>query len=125
MALVRGVPFSRLPFATRHSIHRAQLKKQATPPENCFLRHLASLGITYRFQQGFYTPCYRIVDFYLPDHNLIIEIDGPCHDPENDRRRDARFESVRGIQILRLTNEQVLAGKYPDLRLYAPRNTGR
>jgi very-short-patch-repair endonuclease len=122
MALVRGVPFSRLPFAARHSIYKAQLKNQATPAENCFLRHLATLGITYRFQQGFYTPYYRIADFYLPDHNLIVEIDGPCHDAEKDRRRDEWFTRVRGIPILRLTNEQVLSRAIPDLRLRASGN---
>lgn len=116
MALVRGVPFSRLPFAARHSIHKAQLKKQATPAEHCFLRHLATLGLTYRFQQGFYTPCYRIADFYLPEHKLIVEIDGPCHDdPAKDRRRDNWFQQARGIRTLRLTNDQVLRGDFSSL----------
>jgi very-short-patch-repair endonuclease len=115
MALVRGVPFSRLPFGVRHSIHKAQLKKQATPPENCFLRHLATLGLTYRFQQGFYTPCYRIADFYLPEQKLIIEIDGPYHDAAKDRQRDNWFQQARGIRTLRLTNEQVLSGDFSSL----------
>lgn len=112
MALVRGVRFSRLPFVARHAIHKAQLHKQSTPAENWFCRHLASLGLTYRFQQGFYTPYYRIVDFYLPEENLIIEIDGPCHDAEEDRRRDAEFTAARGIRILRLTNEQAVSGAF-------------
>jgi very-short-patch-repair endonuclease len=117
MALVRGVPFSRLPLAARHAIHKAQLKKQATPAENCFLRHLASLGLTYRFQQGFYTPCYRIADFYLPEHKLIIEIDGQYHNFAKDRRRDDWFERARGIRTLRLTNEQVLRGEFAAIAI--------
>ena len=112
MALVKGVPFSQLPFAARHAIHKAQLKKQATPAEHCFLRHLATLGLTYRFQQGFYTPYYRIADFYLPEYKLIIEIDGHYHDSAKDRRRDERFWQARGIRTLRLTNEQVLNGEF-------------
>src|ERR1051326_8069321 len=106
MALVRGVPFHKLHPAKRYAIYRAQLIKQATPAERHFQEHLASLGLPYRYQQGFYEPYYRIADFYLPDHNLIVEIDGPCHVPERDRRRDAWFQRVRGIRILRLTNEQ-------------------
>lgn len=99
-------------FATRHCINRAKLTKRATPAENVFLHYLESLGLSYRFQQGFYTPYYRIVDFYLPDHNLIIEVDGPCHNPEKDCRRDEWFTRVRGIPILRLTNEQVMSGDF-------------
>jgi hypothetical protein len=41
------------------------------------------------------------VDFNLPDHNLIIKIDGPRHDPEEDKSRDRWFTGVRGIPILR------------------------
>jgi very-short-patch-repair endonuclease len=117
MALVRGVPFNRLPLAKRHAIFVAQLKKQRTPAENEFCRYLASLGLPYRYQQGFYRPYYRIADFYLPDHNLIIEIDGPCHNADEDRRRDAWFERVRRIRIVRLTNEQVISGLPLDLGL--------
>lgn len=115
MAFVKGVPFCKLPRAKQHAIFVAQLKKQATPAENLFCSYLASLGLPYRFQQGFYTPFYRIADFYLPDLNLIIEIDGPCHDAEKDREGDARFERVRGIRTLRLTNEQVLSGDFSTL----------
>ena len=112
MARVAGVPFSKLPRVKQHAIFVAQRKQRATPAENLFSSYLASLGLSYRFQKGFYTPCYRIADFYLPTHNIIIEIDGPCHDPEKDKRRDQWFEQVRGIRTLRLTNEQVLRGEF-------------
>lgn len=112
MALVKGVRFSKLPRAKQHAIFVAQRKQRATPAENLFCCYLASLGLSYRFQQGFYTPYYRIADFYLPDQNVIIEIDGLCHDPIEDRRRDAQFEHARGIRTIRLTNEQVLAGEF-------------
>jgi very-short-patch-repair endonuclease len=115
MARVGGVPFSKLPPAKQHAIFVAQRKQRATPAENVFCSYLASLGLSYRFRQGFYTPYYRIADFYLPTFNVIIEIDGPCHDPEKDRRRDTWFEQVRGIRTLRLTNEQVLRGEFETL----------
>lgn len=107
-----SVAFNRLPFRARHAAYISQLMKQETAAENLFRAHLASLGHPYRFQHGFLKPRYRIVDFYLPDHNLVIEIDGPYHDAEEDRRRDAQFTAARGIRILRLTNEQVLNGAF-------------
>jgi hypothetical protein len=68
--------FIRLSRVKRHAICVARLRKRMTEAENLFCRHLAELGLGYRFQQGFYSPYYRIVDFYLPDQNLIIEIGG-------------------------------------------------
>src|SRR5262249_46552341 len=112
MARVNGVPFSALPKAKQHAIFVAQLKKQTTPAEKAFASYLASLGLPYRFQHGFYTPCYRIADFYLPELRLIVEIDGPCHDAAEDRRKDERFWLARGIRTIRFTNDQVLAGRF-------------
>jgi very-short-patch-repair endonuclease len=104
--------FSGMTMAKRHAIFVSRLKKQATPAERRFCCRLEELGLTYRFQQGFYHPFYRIADFYLPDLKLIIEIDGRYHDAEEDRRKDAAFEAARGIKILRLTNEQVMSGAH-------------
>jgi very-short-patch-repair endonuclease len=115
MARVAGVPFSKLPRAKQHAIFVSQRKQRATPAENLFCSYLASLGLSYRFQQGFYTPFYRIADFYLPTLNIIIEIDGPCHDPEKDYRRDEWFERVRGTKTLRLTNDQVQRGDFATI----------
>lgn len=60
----------------RHGINVARLRKSATLTENYVKDFLASLGVPYRFQHGFYKPFYRIVDFYLPDQP-VIELDGP------------------------------------------------
>ena len=123
MARVAGVPFSKLPRAKQHAIFVAQRKQRATPAENLFCSYLASLGLSYRFQQGFYNPFYRIVDFYLPEHRLAIEIDGESHtDPEHDRRMDEWFERVRGIKILRLTNDQVYNGDFGPVHDFVQRN---
>src|SRR5579872_1871476 len=75
-----GRAFNRLPLGKRHEIYAAQLRKQATPAENLFRAHLAALGLPYRFQHGIFKPQYRIVDFYLPEQNLVVEIDGGYHD---------------------------------------------
>lgn len=106
----------RLGFAGWHVKNRATLLKKATPAERAFCCYLATLGFAYRQQQGFYTPFYRIADFYLPDQNLIIEIDGSYHNAEADKVKDERFLAARGIRTLRLTNEQVLTGRIPPIR---------
>ena len=89
---------------------------------NLVCSYLASLGLSYRFQQGFYTPFYRIADFYLPTLNIIIELDGPCHDPEKDKSRDQWFERVRGIMTLRLTNDQVERGDFATINDFVHEN---
>ena len=111
--------FCQLPLKKRHAINVARLRKAATPAELLFRDFLASLGVPYRFQQGFYNPFYRIVDFYLPEHRLVIEIDGPSHtDPNHDRRMDEWFERVRGVRILRLTNDQVHRGEFEGVERF-------
>jgi hypothetical protein len=65
----------------RHCRHRAVLLKRSTPAERAFKAQLQQCGLVFREQQGFYFPFYRIADFYLPDRNLIIEIDGPVPRP--------------------------------------------
>ncbi len=108
--------FCQLPLKKRHAINVARLRKSATVAEVRFQDFLAALGAPYRFQQGFFKPYYRIVDFYFPEHKLVVEIDGASHqDAAHDRRMDRWFERERGITILRLTNEQVLAGEFQDL----------
>jgi very-short-patch-repair endonuclease len=102
-------------FAARHCKNRAVLLQKATPAERAFCCYLAARGFAFRQQQGFYTPFYRIADFYLPDRNLIIEIDGSYHDHAKDRMKDERFLAARGIRTLRLTNEQVLSGRIPPI----------
>lgn len=104
--------FSNLPFKRRQHFFLRKLRAQATEAERLFRCRLDSLGLDYRFQRTFYHPSTRIVDFYLPAHNLIIEIDGPYHDSARDRIRDNEFEQARGIRIVRFTNEQVLSGEF-------------
>ena len=63
-----------------------------------------SLGVTFRRQQiidGF------IADFYCHSAALVIEADGPIHDPEYDAERDRIFAS-RGIRVLRFRNQDIL-----------------
>ncbi len=50
-----------------------------------------------------------VVDFYCPDHRLVIEVDGGIHDgqAEQDAVRTAIIEQY-GYRMLRFRNEEVL-----------------
>ncbi|HEU0055465.1 MAG TPA: DUF559 domain-containing protein [Longimicrobium sp.] len=50
-----------------------------------------------------------ILDFYIPDHRLAIEVDGDVHDFQ--RERDAERTAVLNqhhVRVLRFRNEEVL-----------------
>ena len=51
-----------------------------------------------------------IVDFYAPDIQLVIEVDGGQHFSEDgreyDRQRDAYLKGL-GLRILRFTNSEI------------------
>ena len=52
------------------------------------------------------------LDFFIPDKNLAVEIDGKCHKKrkEVDLLRDADFKSI-GIKTIRIKASDVLNGK--------------
>jgi very-short-patch-repair endonuclease len=113
-----GMGTTQIPFKRRHAFCLLKLRQNPTPAEHEFRCRLDALGQDYRFQQAFYHPVYRIADFYIPSLNLIVEIDGPCHDPAADRDRDEAFEQARGIKTVRLTNAQVFTGDFRVLDTY-------
>ena len=47
-----------------------------------------------------------VVDFVCLRHRLIVEADGPFHDPDRDRVRDA-WLSGQGFRVLRFPNAQI------------------
>jgi very-short-patch-repair endonuclease len=51
-----------------------------------------------------------IVDFYCPEAECVIEVDGPVHDytPEEDAVRQQYLESRR-LRVIRFTNDRVLS----------------
>ncbi|MBI3587436.1 MAG: DUF559 domain-containing protein [Ignavibacteriales bacterium] len=64
-------------------------------------------GYKFRRQQGVGQ---YIVDFYCPEYQLAVEIDGVTHlireDLERDRRRQTEIEKLE-IQFLRFTNTDI------------------
>jgi very-short-patch-repair endonuclease len=90
--------------------HRRENRQNMTLAESIIWGHLRAhrLGVQFRRQHPFLN---YIVDFYCPEVDLIIEIDGVTHStPEEisyDRYRQSRLEAL-GYIVVRYTNEQVI-----------------
>lgn len=53
-----------------------------------------------------------ILDFWCPSLRLIIEVDGPMHDPEYDEQRDLHIHrGVEGVTILRIPTSELWADR--------------
>ena len=87
-----------------------QLRKNMTEPEVILWQYLRKKQI---WNQQFYRqrPIGQfIIDFYAPDVNLVIEVDGGRHYTEEgleyDMKRDAYLKSQQ-LRVLRFTNSDV------------------
>ncbi|HEV2419823.1 MAG TPA: endonuclease domain-containing protein [Terriglobia bacterium] len=97
---------------SQRTISRARnLRQNPTNAEQLawkLLRNRAALGVKFRRQHsvGNY-----VVDFYCPERQLVIELDGSVHSQPSQARRDERkhqFLQQQGIQVLRIANGWVL-----------------
>jgi very-short-patch-repair endonuclease len=90
---------------------RADLVKNQTPSETKMKAILKFMGIKYEFQKIFYTETtFYIVDFYLPDRNIVIELDGGYHNTKEQKAKDKkRSKALMGEidGVYRLKNEAV------------------
>ena len=77
---------------------RGELSKKDTPQELMVLNWVRDTGIGANPQEDF--PPY-VVDVYVPDLNLAIEIDGPLHLSKRDKKRDEILAS-QGIETRRI-----------------------
>ena len=90
--------------------YRDRLVSRTTPAESVIKFKLKNLKINYEFQKIIYGEynLYYIVDFYLPEYNTIIEIDGYYHEETKqkvkDNRRSNILRSLGYNKILRLDN---------------------
>lgn len=69
-----------------------------------------------------------IPDFYHPEYNLAIEVDGSIHDIEEIKQRDQLKERIlknHGVKIIRLTNAEVLANPESIAKDIAHRYLGK
>ena len=77
---------------------RGELSKKDTPQELMVLNWVRDTGIGANPQEDF--PPY-VVDVYVPDLQLAIEIDGPLHLSKRDKKRDEILAS-QGIETWRI-----------------------
>ena len=89
-----------------------QMRHEATTFEVILWRHLSGSklgGFKFRRQ---HVVQQRIVDFFCPAKNLIIEVDGETHGSDTEVRYDARRDAYlrsRGGRVMRVLNIDVYA----------------
>ena len=91
--------------------HRDRLEQHATKSELRFMQFLLSKNTPFQFQKMIRGESGRwyIVDFYLHEFRVVIEIDGHYHLNERQARSDKeRTHDLEkfGYKVLRLLNEQ-------------------
>ncbi len=72
------------------------------------LKGRQTLGCKFRRQHGIGP---YILDFYCPELQLAIEVDGATHEDPGTKAHDRRRQTVlerQGIRFLRFTDDQVL-----------------
>jgi very-short-patch-repair endonuclease len=90
------------------------LALRETPAEIHFKKLLNELGISYQFQRVIHFPKdnYSILDFYLPDHGIYIELDGDHHYQVlgliKDIYREQKLSKVGFKTFIRFSNEKAL-----------------
>lgn len=88
-----------------------ELRQKQTPAEALLwqlLRNRQLLGFKFRRQHQFGD---YVADFYCHEAGLVVECDGPVHEPNDqwhhDQNRDA-YMIAQGLRVLRLANEHIL-----------------
>lgn len=66
-------PYNKLTFSKKLESNAKKMSKKMTGPEIIFAELLNTEGILYETQKIVGN---KIFDFYLPDYNLIVEVDG-------------------------------------------------
>ena len=92
------------------------------------IRNRRLLGFKFRRQHQFGD---YVADFYCHEAQLVIECDGPVHQPNeqwhHDQNRDA-YMIAHGLRVLRFTNEQILNDTekvLDEITGFLPSPTGR
>lgn len=95
----------------------------ATPTEIKMKMLLTELGVKYEFQKIYYVGySFYVVDFYLPEYNLVVEIDGQQHYAWNskiyDRLRTENLVYLHGVKrVIRFDNKDLTVDTYVKERL--------
>jgi very-short-patch-repair endonuclease len=97
-----------LPYNTRLTSYARLLRKNATKEERFLWKYLRKLPFKVLRQRPI---AHYIVDFYVPQGKVVIEIDGSQHYTNVGKVNDAMRTSVLGelgLTILRFSNTEVL-----------------
>ena len=86
-------------------------KANPTPAELLMIQKLSFRNIRFCFIYPVVVDCkFFTADFFIPQHSLIIEIDGGIHNREDQKMRDFCKDSIYealGYNILRIKNHEV------------------
>ena len=97
-----------LPYNKGLTGNARALRKGMTPEEkHLWYDFLKLLPIPVKRQKNI---CNYIVDFYIPDAKLVIEVDGRQHLTEENRKSDEERDSILGewdIRVKRYSNESI------------------
>lgn len=114
-----------LPLSQRASEFRENRLKEPTPYELMFEEILKELGIKYEKEKIIYYDKVRaagksffILDFYLPEYRVCIEIDGGYHYTDDIKKSDklrTKILKKSNIWVIRFANETV--EKHRDLTI--------
>lgn len=109
--------------------HAEELRINSTYAEKVFKVKLKEAGIEYEFQKAFNdSKRLYIVDFYLPNRWIIIEVDGGYHNTleqqERDKERQLWFEN-NGYYIWRISNKEANEMSIDHLVKYIDQETKR
>ena len=96
--------------ANNASIGRARrLRRRLTPAEARLWIALRRRNLRCKFRRQHPFGPY-ILDFYCPEQQLAVEVDGGVHDNDeqaaHDRRR-TQWLASQGVRVIRCTNEEV------------------
>jgi len=102
---------------TAEAAARAKERREnPTHAESKFKSILDELNIRYVQEHVFFYSKfnYRIIDFFLPDHKLNIEIDGSCHNLEEVKKFDAFKDQRTKFKVLRFSNEKIFSHGFKE-----------
>jgi len=75
------------------------LRKKDTPQELLVVEWVRATGLGANSQEDF--PPY-VADVYVPDLELVIEVDGPLHLKKSDKKRDLHLKTKYGVDTWRI-----------------------
>jgi very-short-patch-repair endonuclease len=81
------------------------LRSEATPAEIKLWAAIKDSKLGYRFEKQ--SRRERFLDFFCPEANLAVEVEGHVRTPAEDEARLGGLEA-RGVRLLRFSNDDVL-----------------